>query len=130
MTIAPGVRFGSYEVLALLGEGGMGAVYRAHDTVLHRDVAIKVLLPTVAADPDRLARFSREAQMLAALNHAHIARTYRIEHADGVRGLAMEFGVSPALADRIANGPLQYDEALPIARRIVETFSAALQSLI
>src|SRR3954462_13882564 len=121
MTIAPGVRFGSYEVVAILGEGGMGAVYRAHDTVLHRDVAIKVLLPTVAADPDRLPRFSREAQMLAALNHAHIAQIYGIEHADGVRGLVMEFVDGPTLADRIANGPPPPPPARPTPAAVAAT---------
>src|SRR5262245_59758352 len=90
MTLTPGTRLGPYEITSALGVGGMGAVYRARDTKLNRDVAIKVLLPTVANDPDRLARFSREAQVLASLNHPHIAQIHGFEDANGVRALVME----------------------------------------
>ena len=103
----------------------MGEVYRAHDTKLNRDVAIKVLLPAVANDPDRLARFSREAQVLASLNHPNIAHIYGLEDSDGVRALVMELVEGPTLADRIAHGPIPVDEALPIAKQIAEALEAA-----
>src|ERR1700692_1653965 len=112
MTI--GTRVGPYEILSPLGAGGMGEVYRAHDTKLHRDVAIKVLLPTVAADAERLARLTREAQVLASLNHPHIAAIYGLEDSSGVPALVMELVEGPTLADRIALGPVPLEEALPI----------------
>src|ERR1044071_4162047 len=90
MTLTAGSRLGPYEIVSALGAGGMGEVYRARDTKLNRDVAIKVLLPAVANDPDRLARFSREAQVLASLNHPNIAAIYGIEEANGVTALVME----------------------------------------
>src|SRR5688572_26184549 len=90
MPLTPGFRLGPYEVISALGTGGMGEVYRARDTKLNRDVAIKVLLPAVANDPDRLARFSREAQVLASLNHPNIAAIYGIEEANGITALVME----------------------------------------
>jgi serine/threonine protein kinase len=90
MSLAAGTRLGSYEIIAPLGVGGMGEVYRARDTKLNRDVAIKVLLPAVANDPDRLARFSREAQVLASLNHPSIAHIYGVEEANDVTALVME----------------------------------------
>jgi eukaryotic-like serine/threonine-protein kinase len=104
----------------------MGAVYRARDTKLGRDVALKMLLPEVARDPERLARFQREAQVLAALNHPHIAQIYGLEE-QGPAGpfLVLELVEGPTLADRIAQGPLPLDEALPIARQIVEALEAA-----
>ena len=89
MTLVPGTRLGPYEIVAPLGAGGMGEVYRARDTKLNRDVAIKVLLPAVATDPDRLARFSREAQLLASLNHPNIAHIHGLEDAGGVPALVM-----------------------------------------
>ena len=121
----PGTRLGSYEITAQIGAGGMGEVYRARDTKLNRDVAIKVLLPAVANDPDRLARFSREAQVLASLNHPNIAAIYGLEDASDVRALVMELVEGPTLADRIALGPISMDQALPIAKQIVEALEAA-----
>src|SRR5215210_7588661 len=90
MSLQPGVRLGSYEILSALGAGGMGEVYRARDTTLNRDIAIKVLLPAVANDPDRLARFGREAQLLAALNHPHIAQIHGLENSGRLHALVME----------------------------------------
>src|SRR4051794_12438967 len=103
----------------------MGEVYRARDPKLNRDVAIKVLLPAVANDPDRLARFSREAQVLASLNHPNIAHIHGLEEADGVRALVMELVEGPTLAEQIARGPIAIDEALPIAKQIAEALEAA-----
>ena len=121
MSIAPGTRLGAYEVVSLLGAGGMGEVYRARDTRLQRDVAIKVLPPAFAGDPDRLARFDREAQLLASLNHPNIAAIYGLEE----KALILELVDGPTLADRIAQGALPIDEALPIARQIAEALEAA-----
>jgi Tol biopolymer transport system component/predicted Ser/Thr protein kinase len=121
MTLTPGARVGGYEILSSLGAGGMGEVYRARDTRLNRDVAIKVLLAAVANDPDRLARFSREAQVLASLNHPNIAHIYGIEDA----AIVMELVEGEDLAQRIARGPIPLDEALPIARQIAEALEAA-----
>jgi serine/threonine protein kinase len=101
MILTAGARFGAYEIVALLGAGGMGEVYRARDPKLNREVAIKVLLTT---DSERLARFGREAQLLAALNHPNIAHIHGLEEADGVRALVMELVEGPTLADRIADG--------------------------
>ena len=132
MAPIPGTRFGQYEILATLGAGGMGEVYRARDAKLNRDVAIKVLLPAVANDPDRLARFSREAQVLASLNHPHIAQIYGLEafRSGGssdppVTALVMELVEGEDLSQRIARGPVPLDEALPIARQIAEALEAA-----
>src|SRR5215831_12054949 len=110
-----------YRITAKLGEGGMGAVCRATDTKLNRDVAIKVLPDSFAADPDRLARFSREAQVLANLNHPNIGGIYGVEE----RALIFELVEGPTLAERIAAGPIPLDEALPIARQIAEALEAA-----
>lgn len=120
-----GTRLGPYEVLAPLGAGGMGEVYRGRDTKLNRDVAIKVLLPSVADDPDRIARFTREAQLLAAFSHPNIARVHGVEDAGGVRAIVMELVEGPTLAERIARGALALDEALPIAAQIAEALAAA-----
>jgi eukaryotic-like serine/threonine-protein kinase len=120
-----GQRIGSYQIEARIGAGGMGEVYRARDTKLNRHVAIKVLLPAVANDPDRLARFSREAQLLAALNHPHIAQIHGLEDAGGLHALVMELVEGPTLADRIARGAIPIDEALPIATQIAEALEAA-----
>ncbi len=125
MSLAAGVRLGQYEIVSALGAGGMGEVYRARDTRLGREVAIKVLLPSVANDPDRLARFSREAQVLASLNHPNIAHIYGIEDADGVKALVLELVEGEDLAQRIARGPIPLDEALPIARQIADALEAA-----
>src|SRR5438046_5901775 len=110
-----------YKIASKLGEGGMGAVYRATDTKLNRDVAIKVLPDSFAADPDRLARFAREAQVLASLNHPHIAAIYGVEE----RALVLELVEGPTLAERIAKGPIPLDEALPIATQIAEALESA-----
>src|SRR5262245_39771379 len=125
MAIGPGSRIGPYEVTALIGEGGMGKVWRAHHTALNRDDALKVLPEAFASDPDRLARFRREAQVLASLNHPNIAHVYGLEQADGVQALVMELVEGPTLADRIAQGPIPLDEALPIAKQIAEALEAA-----
>src|SRR5215475_4502695 len=125
MSLGPGTRLGSYEITALIGEGGMGKVWRAHHTGLNRDDALKVLPDAFAADPDRLARFRREAQVLASLNHPNIAHVYGLEQADGVQALVMELVEGPTLADRIAQGPIPVDEALPIAKQITEALEAA-----
>jgi serine/threonine protein kinase/Tol biopolymer transport system component len=120
-----GARVGPYEITELLGVGGMGEVYRATDTKLKREVAVKVLPAALTADPDRLARFQREGEVLASLNHANIASIYGLEEADGVRALVMELVDGPTLADRIVHGPISLDEALPIARQIAEALEAA-----
>ena len=120
-----GQRIGSYQIEAWIGAGGMGEVYKALDTKLNRQVAIKVLLPAVADDPDRLARFSREAQVLASLNHPHIAQIHGLEDAGGVRALIMELVEGPTLADRIAQGAIPVDEALAMAKQIAEALEAA-----
>ena len=125
MALTPGTRFGPYEVVALIGVGGMGEVYRAIDTNLKRAVAIKVLPTSVAADAERLARFQREAELLASLNHPHIAAIYGLDDADGVKALVLELVEGPTLADRIAQGPIPLDEAIPIARQIAEAVEAA-----
>src|SRR6188474_1517558 len=111
MSLRPGTRLGSYEILSAIGAGGMGEVYRAHDTKLNRDVAIKVLPDLFALDRDRLARFEREAQTLAALNHPHIAQIYGIEGS----ALVMEHVDGDDLSALIARGPMALAEALPIA---------------
>ena len=119
VALLPGARIGPYEVLAPLGVGGMGEVYRARDTKLERDVALKVLPDTFALDPDRLARFKREAQVLASLNHPHIGAIYGFEDSGETHALVLELVEGDTLADRIAAGPrFPLDEALPIARQI------------
>jgi eukaryotic-like serine/threonine-protein kinase len=125
MAIGAGSRIGPYEVTALIGEGGMGKVWRAHHAALKRDDALKVLPDAFASDPDRLARFQREAQVLASLNHPNIAHVYGLEQVDGVQALVMELVEGPTLADRVAQGPIPVDEALPIARQIAEALEAA-----
>ena len=125
MTIAPGQRLGVYEITAKLGEGGMGEVYRATDTQLRREVAIKVLPAAFTDDRERLARFEREAQLLAQLHHPNIASIFGLETSGGTRALVMELVEGPTLADRLAQGALPVDEALAIARRIAEALEAA-----
>ena len=125
MALEVGSRLGHYDVTALIGEGGMGQVYRATDTQLGRDVALKILPDAFAADPDRLARFQREAQVLASLNHPNIAQIHGIETSDYTQALVLELVEGPTLADRIAKGPIPLDEALPIAKQIAEALEAA-----
>ncbi len=125
MSLSPGTRLGVYNVTAQIGQGGMGEVYRARDTKLNRDVALKVLPDAFASDPDRLARFQREAQVLASLNHPNIAAIHGLEESDGVRALVLELVEGPTLADRIKQGPIPLDEALPIAKQIAEALEAA-----
>ncbi len=125
MALAPGTRLGPYEIVSALGAGGMGEVYRATDTNLKRQVAIKVLPQSVGGDPERLARFQREAEVLAVLNHPNIAHIHGLEKSDGVLALVMELVEGPTLADRIASGPLLLAEALPIAKQIAEALEAA-----
>jgi serine/threonine protein kinase len=120
-----GTRLGSYEILSTLGAGGMGEVYRARDTRLVRDVAIKILPWAFANDPERLARLEREARVLAALNHPNIAAIYGLEEADGVRALVLELVEGETLADRIARGPVPLTDALKIARQIADALEAA-----
>jgi len=120
-----GRRVGPYEIVAPLGAGAMGEVYRAHDTTLNRDVALKVLPELFAVDADRLARFTREAQVLASLNHPNIAAIYGLEESNGTQALVLELVDGPTLADRIARGPLALDEALTIARQIADALEAA-----
>ena len=123
--LAPGHRLGPYEVVALIGQGGMGEVYSATDTNLKRIVAIKVLPAVVAADGERLARFQREAEVLAALNHPNIASIYGLERSGATTGLVMELVAGPTLADRIGNGPIPIDEAVTIATQITDALRAA-----
>ena len=125
MSLAAGTRLGPYEILAAIGSGGMGEVYRARDTKLDREVAIKILPELFAADPDRVARFVREAETLAALNHPHIAQIHGLEESSGVSALVMELVEGPTLAERIAKGAIPIDEALAIARQIAEALEGA-----
>ncbi len=125
MPLHPGTRLGPYAIAAQIGEGGMGEVYQATDTNLARQVAIKVLPASVAADPERFARFDREAKTLAALNHPNIAQIHGLEKSAGTIALVMELVEGPTLADRIAQGAIPVDEALPIAKQIAEALEAA-----
>jgi Tol biopolymer transport system component len=126
MTISAGTRLGSYELLVQIGAGGMGEVYKAHDTKLGRDVAIKVLPDAFAHDPERLSRFQREAKMLAALNHPNIATIHGLEHSDGTSYLVMELVSGETLADRSKReGAVPIEEALAIAKQIAEALEAA-----
>ena len=125
MTLSAGTRIGVYEVSAKIGEGGMGEVYRARDAKLGRDVALKVLPEAFTDDPDRLARFEREARVLASLNHPNIAGIFGFEREGDVRALALELVEGQTLAERIARGAIPVDEALPIATQIAEALEAA-----
>ena len=125
MGLSPGTRLGPYEIVSLIGAGGMGEVYRAREARLGRDVAIKVLPAAAALDPDRLARFDREARLLASLNHPHIATLHGIEHADGVRALVLELVEGETLADIIGRGPVPVREALRLAGQIADALDAA-----
>jgi eukaryotic-like serine/threonine-protein kinase len=132
-SLSVGTRLGPYEVVELLGAGGMGEVYRAHDTKLRRDVALKVLSASLAADPDWLARLAREAHLLASLNHSNIGHIYGMEEGDiggvagtgTVRALVLELVEGPTLADRVARGPLPQDEAIAIARQLARALEYA-----
>jgi Tol biopolymer transport system component len=125
MPLTLGTRLGSYEVTAKLGAGGMGEVYRATDTRLKREVAVKVLPAALAADPERLGRLQREAEVLASLNHPNVATIYGLEDADHTKALVIELVDGDDLSQRIAQGPIPLDEALPIARQIAEALEAA-----
>jgi eukaryotic-like serine/threonine-protein kinase len=124
-SILTGRRLGAYEILGVVGIGGMGAVYRARDTRLGREVAIKVLPRVFSTDPDRRARFEREARLLAALNHPHIAAIYGIEESEGVQALVLELIEGPTLADRLQRGPVPVAEAVIIAHQIADALEAA-----
>ena len=125
MSLAPGTRLGPYEITGQIGAGGMGEVYRATDTKLKRQVAIKILPPSLAADHDRRARFQREAEVLASLNHPNIAAIHGLEEGGGITALVMELVDGDDLSQRIARGAIPIDEALPIAQQIAEALEAA-----
>jgi serine/threonine protein kinase len=125
MSLLSGTRLGPYEISSQIGQGGMGEVYRATDTRLKRQVAIKVLPASISTDPERLARFQREAEVLASLNHPHIAVIYGLEESDGTMALVMELVEGDDLSQRVAHGALSLDEALPIATQIAEALESA-----
>ena len=125
MSLSSGTKLNEYEVLTPIGKGGMGEVYKAKDTTLGRDVAIKVLPDAFAQDAQRMARFEREAKLLASLNHPNIATIHGFESSGNVRFLVMELVEGETLAERMARGPLSLDEALPIARQMAEGLEAA-----
>ena len=125
MALSVGIRLGPYEILSALGAGGMGEVYRARDTKLGRDIALKILPTTFTNDPDRVARFRREAQVLASLNHPHIAQIHGLDDANGTQFLVLELVDGESLDKRIARGPIPVDEALGIAKQIAEALEAA-----
>jgi Tol biopolymer transport system component len=125
VVLSAGTRLGDYEIHDAVGAGGMGEVYRARDTKLNRDVALKVLPDAFVLDVERLARFRREAQVLALLNHTNIAAIYGFQEANGIKALVLEFVDGPTLGERIAGGPIAIDEALSIARQIAEALEAA-----
>src|SRR5437899_7001463 len=125
MSITIGTQLGSHEITALLGKHGMGEVYRARDTKLKRDVAIKILPDEFSHDADRVSRFQREAEVLASLNHPNIAAIYDLQEANGSRYLVLELVQGETLAERIARGPTPVEEALDIAKNICEALEAA-----
>ena len=125
MAIPAGTKLGTYEVNSHIGSGGMGEVYQAHDSKLGRDVAIKVLPEQFARDPERLARFQREAKMLAALNHPNIAAIYGLEQSGSTHYLVMELVPGKTLAERLRGGAIPLDEALPIARQVADAVEYA-----
>ncbi|MGD0697638.1 MAG: protein kinase [Terriglobia bacterium] len=125
MVLTSGAQLGPYEILSPLGAGGMGEVYRARDTKLNREVALKVLPEAFAANAERMARFEREAQVLASVNHPNMAAIYGLEESTAVRALVMELVEGPTLADRIAQGPVAIEEALPVAKQIAEALEYA-----
>jgi len=125
LSLSPGTRLGVFELTELIGRGGMGEVYRARDTKLDRDVAIKVLPEAFVADPERVTRFLREAKTLASLNHPNIAAIYGLEQANSIHALVMELVKGEDLSQRIARGAIPLDDALPIAKQIAEALEAA-----
>ncbi len=125
MALEVGTTLGVYEVTAAIGAGGMGEVYKARDTKLDRDVALKILPDAFVNDPERLARFQREAKVLASLNHPNIAAIHGLEESVDSPALDIEYVEGPTLQDRIAKGPIPLDEALPIARQVAEALEAA-----
>src|SRR5688500_4793144 len=125
MSLAVGTRLGSYVITGPLGAGGMGEVYRAKDSRLAREVAIKVLPEAFTADPERLARFEREARLLAALNHPNIATIHGLEERGGVSALVMELVAGETLAERLAHGPLPLEELLPVFLQIAQALEYA-----
>ncbi len=127
MTIAAGQKLGPYQILALVGSGGQGEVYRAHDSTLKRDVAIKVLPEALAAEPERISRFQREAELLASLSHSNVATVHDFQQAVGRHFLVMEFVDGETLAERLRRGPLPADETLQVTKQIVEALEAAHQ---
>src|SRR5262245_53807994 len=120
MSLSVGTKLGPYQIEAAIGAGGMGEVYRARDTKLNRDVALKLLPSAFANDAERMARFQREAHLLASLNHPNIAAIHGLEESSGIRALVMELVEGFTLAERIAKGPIQLEEALSIALQIAE----------
>src|SRR5215468_4692789 len=125
MALTPGTRIGPYEIKSPLGEGGMGIVFRARDSKLQRDVALKLLPDHFADDPGRLARFQREAQVLASLNHPNIAQIYGLEDSTDSRCIVMELVEGETLQERLTRGPIPLDDALPIAVQIATALDAA-----
>src|SRR5262249_34972513 len=125
MSLVVGTRLGSLEITAVLGRGGMGEVYRARDTKLKRDVAIKILPGEFSRDPERVSRFQREAEVLASLNHPNIAAIYDLQEANETRFLVLELVEGETLAEHIQHGPIPLDETLDIGRRICEALEAA-----
>lgn len=124
MSLPSGRKLAHYEIVEPIGKGGMGEVYRARDTKLGREVAIKVLPEELAVDEERIARFEREAKLLASLNHPNIASIYGLEEADGVEALVLELVDGPTLAERIADGPVPMEGAMAIAKQIVDALEA------
>src|SRR5262245_55981768 len=125
LMLKPGSVVGSFEILSPLGAGGMGEVWRARDSKLHRDVAIKVLTDALASDPERLVRFQREAQTLASLNHPNIAAIYDLQEDGGTRCLVLELVEGRTLAERLRQGPLPIDEVLQTVKQVVDALEAA-----
>src|SRR6266852_4023389 len=125
MTLAAGAHLGPHKIVSLIGAGGMGEVYKARDTKLGREVAIKVLPPVYVRDPEWVARFEREARMLAALNHPNIATIHGLEQSEGAHYLVMELVPGETLAERLRKGPLGIEQALRIGGQIAEALEAA-----
>src|SRR5579863_8649257 len=125
MPLSAGAKLGHYEVLSLLGQGGMGEVYRARDTTLKRDVALKVLPAAFLRDHERMGRFQREAEVLASLDHPNIGHIHGIVDSEDSRGLVLALIEGPTLADRIEAGPIPLDEALAIAKQIIDALEYA-----
>jgi serine/threonine protein kinase len=125
MALTQGARLGAYEIIGLIGAGGMGEVYRARDSKLGRDVAVKALPDTFSQDSERVARFEREAQVFAALNHPNLATIHELKEIGGSKYLILEFVEGETLADRLAVGPIPIKEALGIAKQIAEALEAA-----